>query len=102
MVIIDREVVWNEVFEVWNTLDLVFEDLRKLFSEGLTSLRYIYEISWILGENSQAKRLRYAMAKIFNLKARPYSSKDILTNYYPKVGKKFGESQNKFGFQLGG
>ena len=49
---IDREVVWNEVFEVWNTLDLVFEDLRKLFSEEPTSLRYIYEILWILGENS--------------------------------------------------
>ena len=47
-----REVVWNEVFEVWNTLDLVFEDLRKLFSEEPTSLRYIYEILWILGENS--------------------------------------------------
>ena len=53
---IDREVVWNEVFEVWNTLDLVFEDLRKLFSEGPTALRYIYEIFWISGENSQ-KRL---------------------------------------------
>ena len=52
MGIIDREVVWNEVFEVWNTLDLVFEDLRKLFSEEPTSLRYIYEILWILGENS--------------------------------------------------
>ena len=50
MVIIDREVVWNEVFEVWNTLDLVFEDLRKLFSEGPTLLRYIYEIFWISGE----------------------------------------------------
>ena len=49
---IDREVVWNEVFEVWNTLDLVFEDLRNFFSEGLTSLRHIYEILWILGENS--------------------------------------------------
>ena len=49
---IDREVVWNEVFEVWNTLDLVFEDLRKLFSEEPTSLRYIYEILWILGRNS--------------------------------------------------
>ena len=52
MDIIDREVVWNEVFEVWNTLDLVFEDLRKLFSEEPTSLRYIYEILWILGRNS--------------------------------------------------
>ena len=52
MDIIDREVVWNEVFEVWNTLDLVFEDLRKLFSEGPALLRYIYEILWILGENS--------------------------------------------------
>ena len=31
MDIIDREVVWNEVFEVWNTLDLVFEDLRNFF-----------------------------------------------------------------------
>ena len=32
MVTIDREVVWNEVFEVLNTLDLVFDDLRNFFS----------------------------------------------------------------------
>ena len=52
MDIIDREVVWNEVFEVWNTLDLVFDDLRNFFFEGPTTLRHIYEILWILGENS--------------------------------------------------
>ena len=52
MDIIDREVVWNEVFEVWNTLDLVFDDLRNFFFEGPTTLRHIYEILWILGRNS--------------------------------------------------
>ena len=52
MVTIDREVVWNEVFEVWNTLDLVFDDLRNFFFEGPTTLRHIYEILWILGRNS--------------------------------------------------
>ena len=51
MDIIDREVVWNEVFEVWNTLDLVFDDLRNFFFEGRTTLRHIYEILWILGRN---------------------------------------------------
>ena len=52
MVTIDREVVWNEVFEVLNTLDLVFDDLRNFFFEGPTTLRHIYEILWILGGNS--------------------------------------------------
>ena len=52
MVTIDREVVWNEVFEVLNTLDLVFDDLRNFFFEGRTTLRHIYEILWILGRNS--------------------------------------------------
>ena len=51
MDIIDREVVWNEVFEVWNTLDLVFDDLRNFFYEGPTALRHIYEILWILGQS---------------------------------------------------
>ena len=98
MVIIDREVVWNEVFEVWNTLDLVFDDLRNFFFEGPTTLRHIYEILWILGENTQAKVSRDAICHLSWVTPRPYSSKDILTNYLSKVGKKFGESQNKFGF----